>query len=381
MTGCERIDWRKFEKRISYTKRQDPEGYWYDFKLKYSLPPTDATSSHYDLHSTYEHFDTVCHVTSLKNAMQIITEGHFKLQIVSGDSVVTGKTLPLNGIQCKQPLHPISNVPVIWYGPWKKSKIGSPDITVERYGNVVFSMKSLTGFEGIIRSGLNCYFIEEIQYKKSTASRIFISEKTYSGLRSYDPFVIGGPWYIEKKTGHYFRKDRTLEILREPALGNHYEWWLDNHEVSFSYCSNPRYGVAAVLKPANVSENELQEDYSLQTMRLSFCLKRQQTFRFADNIKQKLYSDLLALHKKALSEKGCKIDLMILERGFTNMFMDPSIKDVVSLYRSYLHYIRLVSDIKDEDQNELFEQILKNLGVSNPKPSSGEEDFSSYSQK
>ena len=70
----------------------------------------------------YEKFDTLIHVTSFKNATDILKNG-FKPRMVSDNSVVNYdmELLKMNGreVQPGDRQHPIQKKCVIWYGPIK----------------------------------------------------------------------------------------------------------------------------------------------------------------------------------------------------------------------------------------------------------------------
>nr|XP_022319003.1 uncharacterized protein LOC111121842 isoform X2 [Crassostrea virginica] len=181
--------------------------HWLPHKHEEFLPKREFQNEG-SLLDIYEEFDTLSHITTLENASSILQYG-FKPRPVN-DSSVVNPTYDLMDVKTgnkitPRPLHPIGSSRVLWYGPCKFSQLQTPEYTVERYGNILFSMRSLDGYEGIIRDGLNFYFIEVIEYMKSSACRILVSHKDYPSLKRYDPYTIGGPLYIKKliKGAHY----------------------------------------------------------------------------------------------------------------------------------------------------------------------------------
>ena len=206
-----------------------------------------------ELPDYYEVFDTLAHCTTFENAAIIVKQG-FKPQCVSDNSIVNSDMELLNfengEISQHRSPHPINDQTVLWYGPttFEKVQQRSP---FTRYGNVVgFIMKDLRGYEGIERNGLNLYFIEVIEYWKQTACRIFVTTKTYPELKSYNPYIKGGPLYREKGEYYYLKRIRchdgtmkpnVVEFMKDISI--HKQWHFENHMISFSPCYSPRRGV------------------------------------------------------------------------------------------------------------------------------------------
>lgn len=133
----------------------------------------------------YVEFDTLVHATTLENAQAILQHG-FKPRPVVDSSVVNDAYDLMNSDGRKispRPQHPIGDVNVLWYGPCTFQQLQDPTHIVKRYGNVVFNMSTLGGYEGIRREGLNMYFIEVIEYMNSTACRILITHRNYPKLK------------------------------------------------------------------------------------------------------------------------------------------------------------------------------------------------------
>ena len=147
---------------------------------------------------------------------------------------------------------------MIWYGPSTFKDIKDTNHCYERYGNVVFSMKTLFGYEGIIRENVNIYFIEVIEYKKQAACRFLVTTNIHPGLRKYDPSKKGGPFYYDCRNGQYSYlthiksrryDDRRLlkncvEFMKEQS---HTRLGYNNHFFSFTHCQSPK-GEALSLK-------------------------------------------------------------------------------------------------------------------------------------
>jgi ribosomal protein S6E (S10) len=125
-----------------------------------------------------------------------------------------------------------SSFSAVWWAP-----NSSPDSPHSWFGNVVFHLP-LWGTEGIVRrpGDWHYYWIEMIDCHSSrSASRIFVSSEanlhqTYPALfQQYDPYVRGGPWFIDKHNQHWYllqtrqgvdghgkpMRQHTLEFLRD----------------------------------------------------------------------------------------------------------------------------------------------------------------------
>ncbi|XP_061195512.1 uncharacterized protein LOC133203743 [Saccostrea echinata] len=231
-----------------------------------------------NLSEIYEEFDTLVHATTLENANAILRDG-FKPRPVVDNSVVnnTYRLMDCAGREIiPRPQHPVRDVNILWYGPCTFQRLQDPTYVMKRYGNVVFSMNSLYGYEGLIRKGLNLYFIEVIEYLTSSASRILVSHRDYPELRKFDPYKLGGPLYIkETRSGHRFyytsslkRRDgqivkNVLEIMQEEFNKSGYlkigELRLNNHFVSFCYCKEAKKDVSEFVVPLSPGEDETQD--------------------------------------------------------------------------------------------------------------------------
>ena len=189
------------------------------------------------LETDYKEFDTIYHSTHLEVALKIFKENALQSRSVGDNSVFS-----------KVPEHPNRATEVIWFGPAKKEEI--PD-TNSRYGNVAFFMKRLNGFEGIRRVGGNWkyYFVEVVDYKKSSACRILVTHESYPHLRPYDPTEKGGPWYYDEKTGKdYYLKDikrwdgtrgsegNSVEFMREESYSGP-GWHPRTNRRNLYFCS------------------------------------------------------------------------------------------------------------------------------------------------
>ena len=190
----------------------------------------------------------------IKYKVDILASKTFFIQY---DSIVP-EALKLPGDKITpRPLHPIGSSRVLWYGPCEFSQLQTPEYTVERYGNILFSMRSLGGFEGIRRDGLKFYFIEVIEYLTTSACRILVTNKVYPSLKRYDPYTIGGPLYIqetEEGYSYYYTSElkrhdgrvvtNVLEIMKE-EFDNAFLQKVSflNHDISFFPCKSPRKDV------------------------------------------------------------------------------------------------------------------------------------------
>ena len=237
--------------------------HWLPKDLKRLLPqepPDDQNLQPDFLSKFYQKFDTLLHVTTCKNAALILKTG-FRPTSVRSNSVVNSETellVKMESIE-PRPLHPLRESKVIWYGAGNTSDLRNPEFTVVRYGNVVFSMQRLDGFEGIFRIGLKFYFIEVIEYVKKSACRILVSHRDYPLLRPFDPELIGSPLYIKRGQLYYNsllkRSDgiiceNDLEIMKEETDYRFQKDYDLNHCVSFCKCTDERYDIIGKENPS-----------------------------------------------------------------------------------------------------------------------------------
>ena len=259
------MNWKKSFHYKSYGKTTKYYHHWLPEHNEELLPfplPENGGMPNY-----YEEFDTLIHVTTFENAAEILRNG-FKPKCISDNSVANRENdlfyAEGDDLVEPRPDHPIQNEEVIWYGPRTFKKVRDPASPVERYGNVVFAMKTLEGYEGLIRKGSSCYeemnlyFIEVLEYKTQSACRILVTTKTYPTLRKFDPFTKGGPFYcdlqnnrfyhlksIKRQNGEIIENLNAVEFMKEPT---EYDFVDDyqNHVISFSDCISPRHGVNVV---------------------------------------------------------------------------------------------------------------------------------------
>ena len=217
-------------------------------------------------YSHYKEFDTLIHCTSFENAQTILEDDCLKPGFVKDSSVInpnvqlfhSDKNTPVQKTR-----HPLEDTEILWYGPLLKKDLLNEEKSVERYGNVVFSMNTLSGYEGIERdncsSAFKYYFIETVHYVTQTATRILVTPSEYPSLLRYDPEQIGGPWHYDRETRKHYCLQKcqhvngnlvsnTLEILKEQPKcrkGSAWIWniWQKNHFMSYLKCHAPRKGV------------------------------------------------------------------------------------------------------------------------------------------
>ena len=107
----------------------------------------------------YQIFDTLVHVTSFENASEIFRWG-FKPKVVLDSSVVSSSLTNLDGTPVvPRSSHPMKDLEVVWYGQTTFQDVLDKYHCYEKYGNVAFSMKTLFGYEGILRDGLKIYLL------------------------------------------------------------------------------------------------------------------------------------------------------------------------------------------------------------------------------
>ena len=214
----------------------------------------------------YRSFDTVWHCTSLSNTLNILNDGYLKPVSVKHSSVINPKVKLFSlrketGVQ--RALHPLRDKKILWYSPIQRRDLLNAEGKVERYGNVVFSVKRISGYEGTERDkcsrAFNYYFIEMIHYLTQTATRILVTPYEYPLLLKYDPETKGGPWYYDQITNTHYHLHQcphvngrivpnSVEFLKEqPVLQNGNNMigkiWQENHNISYMRCNRRRRGV------------------------------------------------------------------------------------------------------------------------------------------
>ena len=339
--------------------------HWLPHKHEELLPKREFQNEG-SLLDIYEEFDTLSHVTTLENASSILQYG-FKPRPVN-DSSVVNPTYDLMDVKTgnkitPRPLHPIGSSRVLWYGPCKFSQLQTPEYTVERYGNILFSMSSLDGYEGIRRSGLKFYFIEVIEYLTTSACRILVSNKVYPSLKRYDPYTIGGPLYIqetEQGYSYYYMSElkrhdgrvltNVLEIMKEEFDDAFFQKVsFLNHDISFFPCKSPRKDVHDIV---------VQKESSMDSMsflvpnilKLAVVLSFGKTlhpislitpFDDAETRNKKLRDELKRVHHDAVQRmKGEENDTDLVGlavQGIGRSFMSK--RDIVESYCDLLNLI------------------------------------------
>jgi hypothetical protein len=279
-----------------------------------------------------------------------------------------------------RPRHPIGDVNVLWYGPCRFEQLQDPTHVVERYGNVVFNMKTLEGYEGIRRwEGLNIYFIEVIEYITSTACRILVTHKEYPTLKKYDPHTIGGPIYIEGDcfycTNKLKRHDgqvvkNVLEIMQEEWVNNSIqEIRMKNHCVSFFYCQEARKGASELVVPLGPGDdltadgilpyllpNILKLALALATNDAPCSVSLQTPFASEQTRDEELRQELRRVHEAAKKRygEGEPTDLINLSvHGVIPRLMSK--RDVVDSYCDMLHLL------PKSDHPNLADEIWKKI--------------------
>ncbi|XP_045158396.2 uncharacterized protein LOC123524340 [Mercenaria mercenaria] len=231
----------------------------------------------------YDEFDTLIHATSISNAEKIFENGGLKQQVVADTSIINPAITFYRYDNVKMEVefkncHPMVGTEVKWYGPYKRENLRTSKPII-RYGNAVFSMKTLRGLEGIIREpdDFNFYFVEILDFLKESACRILITKKEYPALSKYDPYKKWGPWYINENGKHFHLTEiqnasgkyvpNSLEFMREEEESFR-SMWLANHDISYKPCllKNLRKGVS-------ISNNDRSDRLKLALGLLAYKMK------------------------------------------------------------------------------------------------------------
>ena len=149
----------------------------------------------------YNLLDILSHVTTIENAISVITTD-FSLSLICDYSVVSMGTL---GKGTSYPTyHPLRSTPIIWLSPSAKVPIQE-----SRYGNVAFSIDFAE-----LNINLNFYYIEIMKYKKRIAIRLLLTNNFYPELMELDPLDTSSPIYFNTKTEKwYFAKTMNSQII------------------------------------------------------------------------------------------------------------------------------------------------------------------------
>ena len=137
-------------------------------------------------------FSTISHVTHINNALNILSDGLMRPQLVFDESKLQARRILVN-----------------WFSPnfWT---------TGFRYGNVAFQFE----WKKLI-AGMNIYWVESIDYR-IPACRFLITDKDYTGdtdFIAYDPRSHEGPWWYDEATDtHYRNPNVCLEFMVEAEV-------------------------------------------------------------------------------------------------------------------------------------------------------------------
>ena len=155
----------------------------------------------------YDSLDIVSHVTTIENAISVITTG-FSPSLIYDYSIVSMGTLK-NGTPYPTD-HPLRFAPVIWLSPSARVPIQE-----SRYGNVAFS-------NDFVNINVNrIYFIEIIKYKKNKTVRLLLTNKVYPELMELNPLDDCSPIYFNTATKKWYfanvlnSKKITVEIIAD----------------------------------------------------------------------------------------------------------------------------------------------------------------------
>jgi len=137
-------------------------------------------------------FSEVSHVSHIKNALNIVSEGKLKSGLIFDESKLNEKRILVN-----------------WVSPNDWGGAGG-----FRYGHIRFTFD----WQKLINR-MNYYWVESIAYG-IPACRILVSEKDYSDILAvYDPTLRDGPWWYDKSDETHYRNGHyCLEIMIERDL-------------------------------------------------------------------------------------------------------------------------------------------------------------------
>ena len=201
-------------------------------------------------YSDYEKFDTLTHCTSLEKLKTILEDDCLKQRSVKGSSIINPECelIPTDKVVRAMYPHPLENTEILFYSPYQRKHLHNKEEKIQRYGNVVFSMNDLSGFEGILRNmGLSIYLVETVHYRYTTATRVLVTPNEFPKLLKYNPNEIGWPLRYDRQTHSFYALQKcshvknekvpnTLEILKEQPAGFFDKKWQKNHSISYMPC-------------------------------------------------------------------------------------------------------------------------------------------------
>ncbi|CAL4070117.1 unnamed protein product [Meganyctiphanes norvegica] len=108
------------------------------------------------------------------------------------------------------------------------------------FGNVSFRC-DINRFLNAFGDYLNLYYVETVDYKTNSLSRILITHMKYNHLRHYNPRNHGGPWYIDEDEDHFHLKNaRRFDGNDCSRFGHALEFMIeieeDKLEILFNLC-------------------------------------------------------------------------------------------------------------------------------------------------
>ncbi|CAL4192315.1 unnamed protein product, partial [Meganyctiphanes norvegica] len=127
------------------------------------------------------------------------------------------------------------NVKVVWFG--SRQNPSSHNF----YGNVACNITMSIFIECMESLSINVYFVEIVDYKRSSASRFLFSFKKYNHLEIYNQKKKGGAWYENELGKHFFLRKLKRWITSEEGCSHSFEIMLelrdsDYHKV-FELCT------------------------------------------------------------------------------------------------------------------------------------------------
>lgn len=137
-------------------------------------------------------FSEVSHVSHIKNALNIVSEGKLKSGLIFDECKLNEERILVN-----------------WVSPNDWDGAGG-----FRYGHIRYTFN----WQKLI-DGMNYFWVESIAYG-IPACRILVTEKDYSDTLSiYDPTLRDGPWWYDKSNDKHYRNGHyCLEIMVERDL-------------------------------------------------------------------------------------------------------------------------------------------------------------------
>ncbi|XP_064093482.1 uncharacterized protein LOC135206148 isoform X2 [Macrobrachium nipponense] len=124
------------------------------------------------------------------------------------------------------------------------------------YGNVSFVL-DMTKFLSHFQHSCNIYYVETVDFKRSSVTHILVTTKRYDYLTEYDPRIFGGPWFIDPAGRHYWLSNARRFDRKTNAYGHKVEFLLELGEVGALWLYNESVPIVVDHQKAHVNKRHI----------------------------------------------------------------------------------------------------------------------------